>query len=161
MKNLIVLFAAILWLSSIAAAQPAKSLSREEREILRVFDEYTKAMQFKQPERDAVRQRLLTADYFYMGMDGLPAAKDHVMARQKRNGLLITSMQMTDIRIRRYGDTAILTMRSAGAGLDFGQPWGGDGKQNGHTTVMVKQNGKWLIAADIIGVEVEEPKKPS
>ena len=58
-------------------------------------------------------------------------------------------------KIRIYKNTAILTMRSTGAGVDMGEAWGGDGVENGHTTVMVKRKGKWLVAADIIGRDVE------
>ena len=128
---------------------------REEQKILKVFNEYLEAMQMEQPGRDKVRERLLTEDYFYMGMDGLPADKKLVMERQKRNGLKINSLKMTEIKIRLYGKTAILTMRSTGAGVDKGESWGGDGVENGHTTVMIKRKGKWLIAADIVGRDVE------
>jgi hypothetical protein len=121
---------------------------------MKVFDEYLKAMQADQAERDRVRERLLTEDYFHMGVDGLPAGKDFVMQRQKRNGLRINTMKMTGIEIRLYGDTAILTMRSTGSGVDKGNSWGGDGKENGHTTVMVKQKGVWRIAADVVGLEI-------
>lgn len=48
---------------------------REKTKILAVFNEYVKAMQFEQPERDKARERLLTGEYFYMGMDGLPAGE--------------------------------------------------------------------------------------
>jgi hypothetical protein len=159
MTQILIIFVTICLVSLAAIGQsPAKgNLSEAEKKaIITVFDEYLKAMQADQPERDRVRERLLTEDYFYMGMDGLPAGKSHVMQRQKRNGLRINSMKMTDIVIRLYGNTAILTMRSAGAGVDMGKPWGGDGKENGHTTVMVKQKGKWRVAADVIGVEVED-----
>lgn len=128
---------------------------REEQKILKIFNEYIEAMQMAQPERDKARARLLTEDYFYMGVDGLPAGKKFVMERQKRNGLKINSLKMTDIKIRVSGKTAILTMRSTGAGVDFGQAWGGDGVENGHTTVMIKQKGVWRVAADIVGRDIE------
>lgn len=92
----------------------------------------------------------MTEDYFYMGMDGLPAGKEFVMQRQKRNGLRINSMKVTDIAICIYENMAIVTMRSAGLGVDKGQAWGSDGKENGHTTVMVKKKDVRRIAADIV-----------
>ena len=148
----------LICLLSIAAfGQSVKTnttVSSEEQAIMKVFNEYLIAMQADQTERDRVRERLLTEDYFYMGVDGLPAGKNFVMQRQKRNGLRISSLKMTDIKIRLYGNTAILTMRSTGAGVDKGQAWGGNGKENGHTTVMIKQNGVWRVAADIVGVEI-------
>ena len=159
MTQILIIFLTICLFSLAAIGQsPTKGSpsEAEKKAIMRVFDEYLKAMQSDQPERDRVRETLLTEDYFYMGMDGLPAGKSHVMQRQKRNGLRITSMKMTDIVIRVYGNAAILTMRSAGAGVDMGKPWGGDGKRNGHTTVMIKEKGKWLVAADVVGVEVDE-----
>lgn len=70
----IALFVLLAICSHLAAQSTQPAADREEREIRRVFDDYVKAMQLKQPERDAVRQRLLTTDYFYMGMDGLPAS---------------------------------------------------------------------------------------
>lgn len=147
--------------ASAAFAQTARPAAKardeaEKQKILGVFNEYLAAMRQDQPERDRVRERLLTEDYVYLGVDGLPADKKLVMARQKRNGLKINSLVMSDVTIRLYENTAILTMRSAGAGVDKGQPWGGDGAENGHATVMVKQKGKWLVAADVVGRDVEK-----
>lgn len=133
----------------------AKETAAKKREIVRVFDEYLKAMWADQPERDRVRERLLTADYFYMGVDGLPAAKKVVMERQKRNGLKINSLEMTNLNIHIYENTAILTMRSEpNSGVDQGKPW--TGAASGHTTVLVKQKGAWRIAADVVGRDIED-----
>ncbi len=154
MRKVSVSFLAICMLGVAALGQ--SKAGAEKAAVLKVFNEYVKAMQAEQPERDRVRERLLTDDYFYMGMDGLPAGKSYVMQRQLRNGLRITEMKMSDIVIRLYDKTAILTMRSAGAGIDMGNPWGGDGNENGHTTVMVKQKGVWRVAADVIGVPVDK-----
>jgi hypothetical protein len=137
------------------SAQTNAAINSEKQAIMKVFNEYLKAMQADQTECDQVRERLLTEDYFYMGVDGLPAGKKFVMQRQKRNGLRFNSLKMNDLAIRLYENTAILTMRSAGSGVDKGQAWGGDGKENGHTTVMVKQKGVWRIVADIVGQDVE------
>ena len=158
-KQILFSFVTVCLVSVAAIGQSAATgnvSDTEKKAIMKVFEDYLIAMQAEQTERDRVRERLLTEEYFYMGLDGLPAGKSHVMARQKRNGLRINSMKMTDIVIRMYGNTAILTMRSVGEGVDMGKAWGGDGTQNGHTTVMVKQKGKWLVAADIVGVDVEK-----
>ncbi len=158
MRQISRLFLIICLLSLAAFGQSVRTnpaISSEKQAIMKVFNEYLKAMQADQTERDRVRERLLTEDYFYMGVDGLPAGKTFLMQRQKRNGLRINSLKMTEIEIRLYENTAILTMRSVGSGVDKGQAWGGDGKENGHTTVMVKQKGAWRIAADIVGVDIE------
>jgi hypothetical protein len=57
---------------------------------MKVFNEYIKAMQTDQPERDQVRVRFLTDHYFYMGVDSLPSRRKFVIERQKRNGLRIS-----------------------------------------------------------------------
>jgi hypothetical protein len=157
MKQIVLtlIFASFLTFSAFGQSNGTKAgIEQEKQAILKVFAEYLKAMQADQVECDRVRTRLLTEDYFYMGVDGLPAGKNFVMQRQKRNGLRINSLKITDIEIRLYENTAILTMRSTGAGVDKGQAWG-DGKANGHTTVMVKQKGVWRVAADVIGLEIE------
>ena len=159
MKQISISFVIVCLLSLAAFGQSVgtNTVSNSEKQaIMKVFNEYLKAMQADQTERDRAREQLLTDDYFYMGVDGLPAGKKFVMERQKRNGLRIKSLKMTDIEIRLYENTAILTMRSTGAGVDMGQAWGGDGKENGHTTIMIKQKGVWRIAADIVGREVEK-----
>ena len=159
MRQISISFVIICLLSLAAFGQSVgtNTVSNSEKQaIMKVFNEYLKAMQADQTERDRVREQLLTDDYFYMGVDGLPAGKKFVMERQKRNGLRIKSLKMTDIEIRLYENTAILTMRSTGAGVDMGQAWDGDGKENGHTTIMIKQKGVWRIAADIVGREVEK-----
>lgn len=126
MKRIVLMIAAACLLTLSAFGQNG----REEQKILKVFNEYLEAMRMDQPERDKVRERILTEDYFYMGVDGLPAGKKFVMERQKCNGLKINSPVMSDIKIRLYKDTAILTMRSTGAGVDMGKAWGGDGVEN-------------------------------
>ncbi len=159
MRQFLTSFLIIGLLSLAAFGQTTKTnvaTDSEKQAVLKVYNEYLKAMQAGQAERDRVRGRLLTEDYFYMGVDGLPAGKTFVMQRQKRNGLRINSLKMTDIKIRFYNNTAILTMRSTGAGVDMGKPWGGDGAENGHTTVMVKQKGVWRVAADIVGCDIEK-----
>jgi Domain of unknown function (DUF4440) len=151
MKKTALTITTVLLLAFAAFGQSAEV---EKKEILKVFNEYLKAMQAEQPERDRVRERLLTGDYFYMGVDGLPASKKIVMERQKRNGLKINSLEMTNLTIHLYGKTAILTMRSEpNSGVDKGKPW--TGAASGHTTVMVKQKGAWLVAADIVGRDIE------
>lgn len=152
MKQTALTIAAVLLLASAAFGQSAET---EKKEILKVLNQYLKAMQADQPERDRVRERLLTEDYFYMGVDGLPASKKVVMERQKRNGLKINSLEMTSLTIHLYGDTAILTMRSEpNSGVDKGKPW--TGAAGGHTTVMVKQKGAWRVAADVVGRDIED-----
>lgn len=141
-------------ISSIAATESAAN-ANEEAEIRRVLDEYLTAMQQPQPERDRARELLLTGDYFYLGVDGLPADKKFVMERQQRNGLKLNSLKTADVAIRRYGDTAIVTMRSASAGVDKNQSFGGDGAANGYATILIRQNGAWRIAADVVGREIK------
>lgn len=141
-------------ISSIAATESAAN-ANEEAEIRRVLDEYLTAMQQPQPERDRARELLLTGDYFYLGVDGLPADKKFVMERQRRNGLKLNSLKAADVAIRRYGDTAIVTMRSASAGVDKNQSFGGDGAANGYATILIRQNGAWRIAADVVGREIK------
>lgn len=136
------------------AAQSAR-IAAEEQTIIKVFNEYAAAMRQPQPERDRIRERLLTDDYFYMGIDGLPADKKFVIERQKRNGLRLTSFEFTDLKVRRYKNTAILTARFNNSGVDRGQPFSGDAP-SGLTTVMVKQKGRWRVAADIVGREIEK-----
>lgn len=152
----IALFIFVICLLTLAAfGQTAVKITAESEKqaILKVLDEYQKAMQQNQPERDKVRGRLLTEDYFYMGVDGLPAGKKFVMERQKNNGLQLSSFKATEINVRLYKNTAIVTMRMESAGVDKGTQFGGS--PNGMTTVLVKQKGFWRIAADIIGREIE------
>jgi hypothetical protein len=148
-------FTSLLTMSVDGQTRANAAIYAEKTAVMKVFNEYMKAMQADQKERDRARARLLTDDYFYMGVDGLPAGKASVMQRQKRNGLRINSMKTNEVVIRLYKNTAILTMRIASSGVDKGQAWGDDGKENGHATVMVKQKGVWRIAADIVGQDVE------
>lgn len=155
MKQIVLLMFFFYLLTFLAFGQTvAKNVEESEKQmILKVLDEYQKAMQQSQPERDKVRERLLTEDYFYMGVDGLPAAKKFVMERQKRNGLRLSSVKMEEVNVRLYENTAIITMRMESAGVDKGNQFGGS--PNGMTIVLVKQKGVWLVAADIVGREIK------
>ena len=153
----IVLSVMLMCLLSLSAFGQSKVKVRtysDKQEIEKVFAEYLKVMQMADiKERDKIRERLLTEDYCYMGTDGIAVTKKQVMARQARNQLRLDSIKTTDLTVRVYDNTAILTMRFTNSGTDKGQPFSGG--TNGFTTVMVKQKGVWLIAADIIGREIE------
>lgn len=153
MKNKFYIILILLFVAADATLGQNAKNAAEEQEIIKVLNEYVNAMRQPQPERDRIRERLLTDDYFYMGIDGLPADKKFVMERQKRNGLRLTAFEFTDLTVRRYKNTAILTMRFTNSGVDLGRAFSGD-TPSGLTTVMVKQKGKWRVAADVVGREV-------
>ena len=54
------------------------------------------------------------------------------------------SRQIWDLKVRVYGDTAVVTGRSAQKGAENGKNYSGD---YWFTRVYVKQNGRWLTVA--------------
>lgn len=87
---------------------------------------------------------LLAEDWLLTHSDGrVQHRADDLQAlatRPRRN----TRMDNEDVRIRRYGDTAVATGTSVQAALSDGQPWGGRLR---FTRVWVLRTGRWQRVA--------------
>ena len=89
-------------------------------------------------------ERLLTDDWMLTHSDGRVQYKadylDELRTSTRRN----QGIANEDLRVRRYGDTVVVTGTSVQSGISNGQPWSGRFR---FTRVWVRQDDAWKMAA--------------
>src|SRR5262249_45096958 len=92
-------------------------------------------------------ERVYADDYVVIGANGTVRNKAQVVADFKSGALKVESIKDDELKVRVYGDTAILTGRSTGKTIDKGQGISG---QSLFTRVYVKRNGQWQLVTNHI-----------
>jgi len=94
-------------------------------------------------------ERVYADDYVVIGANGSVRNKAQVIADLKSGALKLASYKDDELKVRVYGDTAILTGRSTGKQKDKGQEISG---QFLFTRVYVKRNGQWQLVTHHISI---------
>lgn len=92
----------------------------------------------------ATIDHMLADDYLGIGANGTLETKADVLARRRSGRVRITSMDLSDVKIRIYGDTAVVTSKVELTGKD------GDRDISGHyryTRVYNRRFGEWRIVS--------------
>lgn len=88
--------------------------------------------------------RLLADDWLLTHSDGKVQARaeylEELSTRSRRN----QAIGNEDVRLRRYGDTAVVTGTSVQSAVSNGQPWQGRFR---FTRVWVQRDGHWVMVA--------------
>ncbi len=89
-------------------------------------------------------ERILADDWMLTHSDGRVQYKadylDELRTRTRRN----QGIGNEDLRLRRYGDTLVVTGTSLQSGISNGQPWNGRFR---FTRVWVKRDGAWKMVS--------------
>ena len=144
MKRSAVLLSAALMVASAGywiqcPAQPATSDAATE--ILALETQHNAAI----AHRDvATLDRMTSADYTFVTPRGFLINKAQVLKALANGEFKYEYRQIYDVKIRVYGDAAVVTGRSLYSGQDQGHGQGGAFR---YTRVYVRQNGRWLAVA--------------
>lgn len=123
-------------------AQPTSPGSREAiREILELERQSKDAAVHRDPE---FSQRTLAEDYVAITPLGQVITKGDTVAARKSGQLRYDSIEINDVVVRVYGNTAIVTARANVKGIDLGEEFNGAYR---FTRVWVRRNGRWLAAS--------------
>jgi ketosteroid isomerase-like protein len=114
-------------------------LSQVKREVKRLYDVAT-----LHNDGNWFR-RMFAEDYVWYGPNGEVVRREEYIYDVASRNLVWDSVAVKDMLIRVYGNTAIATGRFFGKGRYKGTPL--DERQR-FTSVLVKQNGHWLIVAE-------------
>jgi len=88
--------------------------------------------------------RMTADDYSFITLRGELRTKSEIVKGFESGSFKYESRQISDLKIRVYGDTAVVTGRSTQKGRENGKDYSGDYR---FTRVYVKQNGRWLTVA--------------
>jgi uncharacterized protein (TIGR02246 family) len=125
-----------------AASAPTETAAKVEQEIRDLQAQYDKAAL----EQDAAAfDRLFADDFTITQVGGRVNTKAEVVAMAKAGDTKMELGRSEDVKVRLYGNTAIVTCRWIEKSTTKGKPF--EGTQI-FTTVWVKNNGVWQIVSD-------------
>lgn len=138
-------------LGGLCAAQdrPARKMrlrgettSAAAREVMEIKQQYDQA-QLKNDS--AWFERMFAEDYLMILPDGSTLTKARAVEELRSREITWESATGEDMRVRVYGDTAVVTGRFLGKGTYKGKPMN---EHQRFTSVWVKRNGQWQAIAE-------------
>ena len=88
--------------------------------------------------------RMTAEDYTFITLRGELRTKSEIVNGFRSGSFKYDSREISDLKIRVYGNTAVVTGRSNQKGKENGKDYSGDYR---FTRVYVKRNGRWLTVA--------------
>ena len=147
MRVLIILILSVIAYGNYAAAQTSqtdvlpKPQKTVEREILNL--EETRNQAVLHGDVTAL-DRMTSDDYTFITLRGELRTKSDILKGFASGSFHYDSRQISDLKVRVYGDTAVVTGRSVQKGMENGKDYSGDYR---FTRVYVKQKGRWVTVA--------------
>jgi len=92
----------------------------------------------------ATLDRMTSDDYTFITLRGEMRTKSEILKGFASGSFHYESREISDLRVRVYGDTAVVTGRSVQKGMENGKDYSGD---YWFTRVYVKQKDRWLTVA--------------
>lgn len=127
--------------SVFAWGQNATLATSSEQEIRMLEEERNRAIL----KGDAAALERMTADdYTFITLRGELRTKSEIVKGFQSGSFKYGSRTISDLNIRIYGDTAVVTGRSTQKGSENGKDYSGDYR---FTRVYVKQKDRWVSVA--------------
>jgi ketosteroid isomerase-like protein len=132
--------------SDIRAKGPTASEKRsQKRQVAQTLRMMTKVLIQAYPKQEvAVLDRILAEDLTVINPDGSSGDKAGEIASLRSGKLKLASVTNDNIKVRVFGDTAVVTGRATIRGQIDGQTIR---DQNRYTSVFVKRRGRWQVIA--------------
>ena len=133
----------LIALLSIVSSATALAQSNVESEVLKINNEYEEAI----ARRDAtVHERLFAADYTYTPGNGNIMGREDHMSFTKSGAVEVKSLRSEDVRVRVYGDTAVVTGLWVSVDRRVGKEFAE--RKIRYLLVYVRRDGRWQIVAE-------------
>jgi len=115
----------------IAAQEEIKKIEQERNQALLKHD-------------IATLDRMTSDDYTFINQRGELRTKAEILAGFKSGNFNYEAREISDLQVRVYADTAVVTGRAKQKGVENSKDYSGD---NRFTRVYAKQNGGWVSVA--------------
>jgi ketosteroid isomerase-like protein len=89
-------------------------------------------------------ERMTSDDYTFITLRGEMLKKDEIVRNFRTGAAKYQSREISDLNIRVYGNSAVVTGRAAQKGAENGKDYSGD---YWFTRVYVNQGGRWITVA--------------
>jgi ketosteroid isomerase-like protein len=143
-------FVFLLWAASLTlpafaaqhvAVHPRSSFESAEQAIIREILDMERQAREASLHRDAdFPQRTLAEDYVAITPLGQVTTKQDTVSARKSGQLRYDNINITDMVVRVYGDTAVVTARADVKGHQLGEDFSGPYR---YTRVWVRRTGHW------------------
>jgi|SRR5689334_23650798 ketosteroid isomerase-like protein len=129
-----------------SASRPKNNASTvADEEAVREIVDLEKQSKDAALHRDAdFAERVLAEDYVAITPLGQVVGKADTIAARKTAQLRYETIDVSDMVVRMYGNTAIVTARASVKGTELGEEFSGPYR---FTRVWVRRNGKWLTVS--------------
>lgn len=87
---------------------------------------------------------ILADDWMLTHSDGRVQSKPEYLGELRTRSRTNEAITNDDVKLRRYGDTAVVTGTSVQSGVSDGKPWSGKFR---FTRVWVRRDGRWTMVA--------------
>jgi ketosteroid isomerase-like protein len=149
MKRMLVVAALTMAASSLALGQMTGKKANYANQKVDSVEQAV--MQLEEELRVAITKgdmkaygRLVGDDYVYTNQDAVVRTKAQMVSAYDSGSLKYESAKFDEIKVRAYGDTAVVTGRNTTKGKDNGKDFVG---QFRYTRVYVKRQGTWQLVA--------------
>lgn len=124
---------------------PAPATGSRDQDVVREILDLERQAKDAAVHRDpAFSQRMLADDYVAITPLGQVITKADTVAARKSGQLRYDSIEISDLIVRVYGNTAVVTARAAVKGTDLGEEFDGSYR---FTRVWVRRSGRWQAAS--------------
>jgi ketosteroid isomerase-like protein len=141
---LLVLTVLITWAPSEGqhvAVRPRTIMDSGDQEIIRQIVEMERETKEASLRRDSeFPQRVLAEDYVAISPLGQVTTKKEALSARKSGQLRYETIDVSDMVVRLYGDTAVVTARADVKGHQLGEDFSGPYR---YTRVWVRRAGRW------------------
>jgi hypothetical protein len=129
------------WIVSSRINLQAQGNPAAEQEVLKVEDERLQAFQNADV---ATLERIFAPEFTFVSANGEYHTLAELLSDVRSGKLKYTSLSHSDVHVRVYENTAILTGRSASKYLQDGKP---GGAPRSYLNVYIKREGQWRLVA--------------
>lgn len=148
-KYLLFLFSLLAPLPALAAqrvsARPRPAMDSGDQETIREIIDMERQAKEASLRRDVdFSQRTLAEDYVAITPLGQVTTKQDTVSARKSGQLKYDTINVTDMVVRVYGETAVVTARAEVKGHQLGEDFSGPYR---YTRVWVRRTGHWLAVS--------------
>ncbi len=127
------------------AMRPGSPISASDQDVIRQIVDLERQAKEASLTRDAeFCQRTLAEDYVGITPLGQVATKQDVLRARKSGQLRYETIDVSEMVVRVYGDTAVVTARADVKGRQLGEDFSGPYR---YTRVWVRRSGRWETAS--------------
>lgn len=134
-----------VWAAQRVSARPKPSLDSGDQETIREIIDMERQAKEASLRRDSdFSQRTLAEDYVAITPLGQVTTKQDTVSARRSGQLKYDTINVSDMVVRVYGDTAVVTARADVKGHQLGEDFSGPYR---YTRVWVRRTGHWLAVS--------------